>query len=87
MYRGAHIAHLAADPETVGTKFVVRQWLIMLGRIARRDVALGAKQHPPCPAGARGDQYLVPPPLLDAPLALSCLIRCSSMLEELVEPL
>jgi hypothetical protein len=32
-------------------------------------------------------QYWVVPPPLDAPLALSCLIRCISMLEELVAPL
>src|ERR1700716_3710768 len=36
---------------------------------------------------ARRDQYWVLPPPLDAPLALSCLIRCFSMLEELVAPL
>jgi hypothetical protein len=36
---------------------------------------------------AKRDQYWVLPPPLDAPLALSCLIRCSSMLEEVVAPL
>ena len=33
-----------------------------------------------------GDQYWVLPPPLVAPLALSCLIRCSSMLAEAVAP-
>ena len=36
---------------------------------------------------ARRDQYWVLPPPLEAPFALSSLIRCFSMLEELVAPL
>jgi len=51
-----------------------------------RMTALRLAQRQPVSAYSLNQYWVVPPPL-DAPLALSCLIRCISMLEELVAPL